>query len=81
MVIFFGSIYVLDGVDSLGRELNFWQMGVVLFSLVHVTVHLKIALVFCEYSSLSVNGRTSYTLQTSRFICVRFFRFVLSVSL
>ena len=79
MVIFFGSIYVLDGVDSLGRELNFWQMGVVLFSLVHVTVHLKIALVFCEYSSLSV--RTSYTLQTSWFICVRFFRFVLSVSL
>ena len=53
IVLFFGAIYVLDGVDAQGRELNFWQMGVVLFSLVHVTVHLKIALVFSSWTLFS----------------------------
>ena len=52
--LFFGAIYMLNGVDGSGRELNFWQMGTVLFSLVHVTAHVKILLCFSSWTLFAV---------------------------
>ena len=53
LVIFFGSVLIFDSEDHEGRALPFAQLGVVMFGLVHVTVHIKLWLTFASHTVLS----------------------------
>jgi magnesium-transporting ATPase (P-type) len=54
LVLLFGAVYILDSADGQGRSLPFPVLGVAVFSLVHVTVHLKLALSFASHTWVSV---------------------------
>ena len=50
IVLFFGSAIIFDSTDGLGRSIPIEQLGIVVFGLVHVTVHLKLLLSFANHT-------------------------------